>query len=109
MPIVPLDAGGQLVPVNLLTRCEQCLDTPDEARPVREPISAALRAAVLKRDNFTCRYCGSGADTPGIRFEIDHLVPVAQGGPTVIDNLVTAVLPATAGSPRRAFLLNADR
>ena len=104
VPIVPIDAGGQLVPVNLLTRCEHCLDTPDEARPVREPISAALRAAVLKRDNFTCRYCGSGADTPGIRFEIDHLVPVAQGGPTVIDNLVTACASCNRGKSAKGVL-----
>lgn len=55
----------------------------------REPIPAGLRFAVLRRDGFRCAYCGRG-ETDGVRLHIDHLVPVARGGATTLDNLVTA-------------------
>jgi 5-methylcytosine-specific restriction endonuclease McrA len=55
----------------------------------REPIPAGLRFAVLRRDGFRCAYCGRG-EAERVRLHIDHLVPVARGGRTVIDNLVTA-------------------
>lgn len=45
-----------------------------------------LRAAVFRRDDFTCRYCGRR----GGRLECDHVIPVSQGGITAIANLVTA-------------------
>jgi hypothetical protein len=55
----------------------------------REPIPAGLRFAVLRRDGFRCAYCGRG-EAERVRLHIDHLVPVARGGKTAIDNLVTA-------------------
>lgn len=50
---------------------------------------AALRTAVFERDDYTCRYCGAR----GVRLECDHVVPVAKGGQTHIENLATACLP----------------
>jgi len=47
---------------------------------------AAIRSAIFLRDNFTCQYCGAR----GVRLECDHVVPVATGGPTAPENLVTA-------------------
>lgn len=62
---------------------------PSAAVMSREPIPAGLRFAVLRRDGFRCAYCGRG-EAEGVKLHIDHLVPVARGGPTSIDNLVTA-------------------
>ena len=45
-----------------------------------------LRAAVFERDDYTCQYCGDR----GKRLECDHVVPVARGGSSDIDNLTTA-------------------
>lgn len=42
------------------------------------------RRGVLKRDNYTCGYCGRSATT------IDHVVPRAQGGTTTWLNCVAA-------------------
>lgn len=50
---------------------------------------AELRAAAFARDHYRCRYCGA----QGVRFEADHIVPVARGGPSVLDNLATACRP----------------
>lgn len=46
------------------------------------------RRGVLVRDHETCQYCGS---QPGrTMLTIDHVIPRAQGGTTVWDNVVTA-------------------
>lgn len=50
---------------------------------------AALRSAVFLRDDFTCRYCGAR----GVRLEADHVIPVARGGTTCMENLATACFP----------------
>lgn len=54
----------------------------------RVAISKRLRFEVFKRDGFECAYCG--ATPPGVLLECDHIDPVSAGGPTEIDNLVTA-------------------
>lgn len=43
-----------------------------------------IRVRVLRRDGYTCYYCGAEADT------VDHLVPRAKGGTDDMDNLVAA-------------------
>lgn len=54
--------------------------------PERLPIYPVLRIRILKRDMQTCRYCMTIVGP----FEIDHVIPVAQGGETALFNLVTA-------------------
>lgn len=41
-------------------------------------ISNRLRFEVLRRDNFTCRYCGAKA--PDVKLNVDAVVPEALGG-----------------------------
>lgn len=58
-------------------------------------VSKRLRFEILRRDNYTCRYCGArGNETP---LTIDHVTPVALGGTDAPDNLVTACEPCNAG------------
>ena len=45
------------------------------------------RHNVLRRDNFTCQYCGTGKN-----LTLDHLVPRSRGGDTSWHNLVTACM-----------------
>ena len=47
----------------------------------------ALRFQVLQRDGFTCHYCGQAA--PSVTLEVDHVIPVVEGGTDALDNLVT--------------------
>ena len=49
-------------------------------------ISNRLRKRILKRDNYTCRYCGDKSGS----FHIDHVYPLSKGGETSYDKLVTA-------------------
>lgn len=49
-------------------------------------VSKRVRYEVLRRDDFTCRYCHS-KDNP---LQVDHVIPVALGGTDGPDNLVAA-------------------
>lgn len=52
----------------------------------RKTISNYVRFNVLKRDLFTCQYCGRS----GVELEVDHIKPVSKGGTNDMDNLITA-------------------
>jgi 5-methylcytosine-specific restriction endonuclease McrA len=47
------------------------------------------RANILKRDNFTCQYCGyRPGGTNGLN--LDHVIPKSRGGAATWENIVTA-------------------
>lgn len=46
------------------------------------------RFEVLKRDNFTCQYCGR--KPPEVSLCVDHITPVSLGGSDDDGNLITA-------------------
>ena len=51
-------------------------------------LSPGAKLRVLKRDRFTCTYCGvSGVDA---ELHIDHIIPVSKGGSNNLHNLTTA-------------------
>lgn len=52
------------------------------------PVSVRTRFDVFKRDSFTCRYCARSS--PEVVLELDHVVPVCEGGSDDEMNLVTA-------------------
>lgn len=58
-------------------------------------ISKRLRYEVLRRDNFTCRYCGGAA--PDVPITVDHVTPTALGGTDDPTNLVTACQDCNGG------------
>lgn len=51
-------------------------------------ISLTTRFLVMKRDRFTCVYCG--AHPPQVQIEVDHFHPASRGGPADAANLVTS-------------------
>lgn len=54
----------------------------------RREIRLSLRYAVLKRDCFRCVVCGrSPATHLSLVLHVDHVIPVAKGGKTVLENL----------------------
>ncbi len=52
------------------------------------PVSVRVRFEVLKRDNFTCRYCGR--TSPDVILEVDHIVPECEGGSSEPMNLAAS-------------------
>lgn len=57
---------------------------------IRKPIHPTIsfnKKNILKRDAYTCQYCGRNS---GERMTIDHVVPRSQGGRTIWENVVSA-------------------
>lgn len=67
----------------------------------RTPISKRRRFDVFKRDGFACQYCGR--KTPEVVLEIDHIVPVVDGGENEIDNLTTACFECNRGKAHKSL------
>ncbi|HKO90008.1 MAG TPA: HNH endonuclease, partial [Polyangiaceae bacterium] len=61
----------------------------------RKSLSVKTRFQVLKRDRYTCQYCG--AHPPDVLVVVDHVVPVAAGGSNDPSNLRTACQPCNGG------------
>lgn len=51
-------------------------------------LSVRTRFEVFKRDNFTCQYCG--LTSPEVVLEVDHIVPICEGGGDDVINLRTS-------------------
>lgn len=62
-------------------------------------MSASLRFLVLRRDNFTCRYCGRKA--PDVQLHIDHVVPWSVVKEHKIENLVVACQDCNLGKSNK--------
>ena len=62
----------------------------------RAEVAVGLRFDVFKRDGFRCRYCGRSVDD-GLILHADHVVPQSKGGPTTLENLVTACFDCNIG------------
>lgn len=61
----------------------------------RKSLSKRVRFEVLKRDKFTCQYCGAKA--PDVLLEVDHIHPVAKDGDNDILNLIAACASCNSG------------
>ena len=70
----------------------------------RKSTGKRLRFSVFQRDQFTCQYCG--AQPPDVVLVCDHITPVALGGETTIDNLITSCESCNQGKADRSL---ADR
>ena len=56
-------------------------------KPKRNPIPGVLRHEVFQRDGYRCRECG--ATNCETSLEVDHIIPVSQGGTDELGNLQT--------------------
>lgn len=75
-------------------------------RVIKKPMSRAIplkiRSAILKRDEYTCVKCGASPKKEKyVRLEVDHIVPVAKGGGTVLENLQTLCFYCNQGKKDR--------
>jgi hypothetical protein len=59
----------------------------------RGGLSVRKRFFVFKRDKYRCRICGA----TGVELEVDHIVPVAEGGSDALGNLQTLCFKCNRG------------
>lgn len=72
-------------------------------------VSVRARFEVFKRDGFTCRYCGR--KSPEVVLEVDHIIPVAEGGSDDEMNLATSCWDCNRGKsavPLTALMTGSD-
>ena len=66
------------------------LSENNECHKTSREINLRLRFRVLQRDHFKCCACGaSPAKDPAVELHVDHIMPWAKGGETVLENLQT--------------------
>jgi 5-methylcytosine-specific restriction endonuclease McrA len=68
----------------------------------RAEVAVGLRFDVFKRDDFRCRYCGLSVDD-GVVLHADHVIPRSKGGPTTLENLVTACAGCNLGKSNKSL------
>jgi hypothetical protein len=66
-------------------------------------IAAGLRRLALRRSGDRCEYCHLAQAGQEATFHIDHIKPVALGGPTVADNLALACVSCSLRKAARAM------
>jgi 5-methylcytosine-specific restriction endonuclease McrA len=89
--LVIKDKAEVVVTNGAIFRSERiCLEAPSVVRlrrfvhvPYRQH-APLTRRAVFARDDWTCQYCGSGAEN------LDHVVPRSRGGSHIWENVVAA-------------------
>lgn len=56
----------------------------------RAKISRSLRKAVFARAEHQCEYCRTPEDLSSSPFVVEHILPLAAGGKTILSNLACA-------------------
>jgi hypothetical protein len=69
------------------------------ARKSQRQIDQQVSWNVFRRDNFSCRYCG----TEKLHLTVDHLIPWEDGGPSIEGNLNAACRPCNKIRGRMAY------
>jgi endogenous inhibitor of DNA gyrase (YacG/DUF329 family) len=96
----------QLIHILSCSVCENRFASPRLVKYCPEHSSSSrfkkLRFDILKRDNFTCQYCGRKA--PNVILHVDHIIPSSKGGTNDRANLVTACQDCNLG--KRDVLLS---
>lgn len=74
-------AGGLEIALPTIIRQRRYVHVPHSALPYSE---VATRAGIMRRDRWTCGYCGGKAST------VDHVFPRSRGGLETFSNLIAA-------------------
>lgn len=74
---------------------------PTKERVKGRNIPASMRFLVLKRDDYTCQYCGRSA--PEVPLHIDHKIPWSKVKEHKIENLVVACRDCNLGKSDKEF------
>lgn len=59
----------------------------------------SISKAVKRRDGYRCKKCGSSKN-----LEVHHIIPISQGGKTVLINLITLCEKCHSRQPRHKHL-----
>ncbi len=84
------DSGMEYVEHKHFSECLEFIqNTGAKPKAQRKSLPSKLRFQILKRDNFTCSYCGKSAED-GAVLHVDHKISVKDGGTDHPGNLLTS-------------------
>lgn len=89
---MPYTDSGHIAPVASkvkITRADGSVVYQQPLGRTRKNISSTLQKEVYARDGLKCRYCGFKHKS-ALKFNIDHVIPVAKGGTEELSNLVVS-------------------
>jgi hypothetical protein len=69
-------------------------------------LSTRIRFEILKRDGFTCQYCGR--KPPEVQLHVDHIKPQWEGGTDDPENLITSCADCNLGKGRHRLMVVED-
>ena len=76
--------------IALIKMLESKLTASAFAKEQRTLMTKKLREFIKSRDHYTCCICGNSTHAePNLLLEIDHIIPIAKGGPMIESNLQT--------------------
>jgi 5-methylcytosine-specific restriction endonuclease McrA len=86
-------ARAELRRASAIARHERRLDSQRRLRAARRgvPNENVIRDRIIERDESTCYLCGKRCQDKEIH--LDHIIPLALGGPHTEDNLAVACAP----------------
>jgi len=58
--------------------------------PRRRAIPRTMQAQIRQRAHALCEYCHTAEQRQYVPFTVDHIIPLAHGGTTTLDNLALA-------------------
>lgn len=67
-------------------------------------VSPFLRKLVIRRANNRCEYCQLSQEGQEATFHIDHIVPIAVGGQTSLENLALACVSCSLKKGAKEFV-----
>ncbi len=85
-----------------IKRTHERLSYEETARYQRSLITNSVRFKVFKRDGYRCQICGR-TQADGAKLVVDHIVPVAKGGTSDMDNLQTLCFECNSGKSDRSM------
>lgn len=71
-------------------------------------IPASLRRATIARAKDRCEYCGLSQVGQVATFHIDHVIPVAAGGATTLENLALACVSCSLRKGARQEIIDPE-
>lgn len=100
-----MDGGGEKDDCPRIVGFER-FAAPEKRTKPREGIRNSVRFDILASHGFACRYCGRRA--PSVELQMEHIVPVANGGTNDRRNLVAACTDCNAGKHTKSVSLSED-
>ncbi len=74
----------------------------------KTPIPTLLRRHVAERFHYRCNYCQTSERIVGASFTVDHILPEALGGLTVLENLCLACWPCNLRKGKRISAIDPE-